>query len=137
MADRLVFDNLGRQAALDKIEAKEITRYCECFSQDGNQCIHKKNEALPGKLEQLKNRFKTLWTVRDVSRIVLTSDEDMRDLQAKIRTLPSEIDAARMRKNARVAIIEKQLHQLRELSMRMPDPTNPFVAICRADSGAS
>jgi nucleoid-associated protein YejK len=62
-SDRSAFDDLGRQAALGKVETKEIekviTQYCESFTQDGNQRIHEKNEALHGKLEQLKNRFKT------------------------------------------------------------------------------
>jgi hypothetical protein len=65
---------------------------------------------LHGKLEQLKNRFKTVRAVREVRSIVLTSGEDLRDLQVKMRALFSKIDAARMRKNARVAKIEKQLH---------------------------
>jgi hypothetical protein len=96
MANYLILDNLGHQAALVKIETKEITRYCEYFSQEGNHRIDEKNEALHGKLEQLKNRFKTLRAVREVCSIVFTSDEDLRDIRAKMRALSSEIDAARM-----------------------------------------
>jgi hypothetical protein len=123
MADRSILDALGRQAALVKIETKEIereiTRYCECFLQEGNKRIHEKNEALHEKLEPLQNRFKTLQTVREVHNIVRTSDEDLRNLQTKMRVLSSEIDAGRLQDNAGVTKIEKQLHQfqLHELSM--------------------
>jgi hypothetical protein len=96
MANYLILDNLGCQAAFVKVKTKQITRYCECFSQEGNQHIDEKNETLHGKLEQLKNRFKTLRAVREMCSIVFTSDEDSRDMQAKIRALSSEIDAAKM-----------------------------------------
>jgi hypothetical protein len=137
MADRSVLDDLGDQAALVNVETKEITRYCECFSQERNESIHEKNEALHGKLEQLKNRFKILWAVREVNNIVLTLEEDLRNMQAKMKTFCSKIDAARMRKNAGIARIEKQLHQLGELSMRTPDPPDPSVNVRRADYTAS
>jgi hypothetical protein len=106
MANRSVLDDLGRQAIFVKVETMEIkkaiTRYRECFWQEGNQRIHEKNKALHGKLEQLKNRFKTLRAVREVRSIVFTLDEDLRDMQAKMRALSIEIDAARMRKNSQL-----------------------------------
>jgi chromosome segregation ATPase len=137
MEDRSVLDDLGHQAALVKVETKEITRYCECFSQERNERIHEKNEALHKKLEQLKNMFKILRAVREVNNIVVTLDENLRDMRAKMRAFCSEIDAARMRKNAGIAKIEKQLHQLDELSMRTPDPPDPSVAVRRANYSAS
>jgi hypothetical protein len=136
MSDRSVLDGLSRLSALVRVETTEIekaiSRHGDCFSSEGNERIHEKNEALHTQLEHLKTRFRTSRAVKEVRTIVLTSEEDMKDFQARIRTLSSAIDVGKMRRTGILAKIEKQMRQLKEASIRIPEPPEAYYGAHRA-----
>jgi hypothetical protein len=136
MSDRSVLDGLVRLSALVRVETAEIekaiSRHCDCFSPENNARIHEKNELLHAHLQQLKTRFRALRAVKEVRSIALTTEDDLKDLQVRIRTLSSAVDVGKMRQSGILAKIEKQIRQLKEASIRVPEPPETYYNAHRA-----
>jgi hypothetical protein len=67
----------------------------------------------------LKNRFRA---VNEGRVITAASEDDMKLLHSKIRSLLNDIEVCKMRKNALQAKIVKQTRTLKDGAVRVPDP---------------
>jgi hypothetical protein len=70
----------------------------------------------------LKSRFRTLRAVKEGRVITVSSEDDMKLLHSKIRTLLSDIEVCKMQKSALQAKIVKQTRKLKDSAVRVPDP---------------
>jgi len=119
--DEIKKDISIRQIELD--ESKSLVEFYEnVFSQSKIDNLTMSNEKLRKDVEILKNRFVNSRSLSQSSSTLLTSNEEMSSIQAKIYEINQYRDVQKMKFGSIISKIDKQIKQMKGYELKIPDP---------------
>lgn len=130
--ERLIVNENNRQYTFVKIIQsnleKKIAKLNERYSNQSFEKIGNEITALKSKVNDLKNKFDHLRAARENHSFVLTNQNELKFLHAKVRDLISAIDVEKMRTSGLISKVEKQTKLLIQQQIPLPIPPHSLIA---------